>query len=343
MSEHDTARRSVTIYDVARRAGVSKSLVSLVLRGSAQVSATRREAVEAAIAELGYRPSRAASSLAGLRSNTIGVVIDEFANLWFVDFLAGLRAGLDGTPFHVSVADRALNGHLAESPVDGFLAARVDGLIIAGEPGASAVSVPTVVVGTRLHDVSGADHVIPDDRGGVRSAVDHLLALGHTRIAFVGGPTGPAAERERGYREAMNQAGSPPLVVTSADTSEDGGVRATRELLAAEGAAAAGSPLGPITAVVAANDLLALGAWQALREVGRRVPDDVSLIGYDDSPLAATGLVQLTSVDPRNEEVGRRAAELLVSRIEAPTREPASVTVEPTLVLRATTAPPQRR
>ena len=334
-----TSTSRVTIYDVAQRAGVSKSLVSLVLRGSPQVSPARREAVQQAIDELGYRPSRAAATLAGQRSNTIGVVIDEFANLWFVDFLAGLRAGLDGTPFHVSVADRALNGHLSESPVDGFLAARVDGLIIAGEPGASAATVPTVVVGIRLHDVAGADHVIPDDRGGAASAVAHLLALGHTRIAFVGGPTGPAAERERGYREAMDQAGSAPLVVTAADTTEDGGLRATRGLLARDSE----DPSTRVTAVVGANDLLALGAWQALREAGRWVPDDVSLIGYDDSPLAATGLVQLTSVDPRNEEVGRHAAELLVSRIEAPSREPDSVTVEPTLVHRATTAPPQRR
>ncbi len=352
--------RPVTIYDVAQHAGVSKSLVSLVLRGSPQVSPARREAVQASIAELGYRPSRAAASLAG-RSNTIGVVIDEFSNLWFVDLLAGLRAGLDGTRFHVSVADTALNGHLAESPVQSFLAARVDGLVIAGEPGelgvAEELSVPTVVVGTRLHDVSGADHVIPDDRGGAAAAVEYLQQSGHERIAFIGGPTGPAAERERGYREAMTQAALRPMVVLAESTTEAGGLSAARALFVgahgeADGGAGAGAGAhggagsglhggagagSSVTAIVAANDLLALGAWQALRETGRRVPQDVSLIGYDDSPLAATGLVQLTSVDPCNEEVGRRAAELLRSRIDDPARSPRRVTVEPRLVHRATT------
>lgn len=359
MGEAAAGRGTVTIYDVARHAGVSKSLVSLVLRGSGQVSPARREAVQAAIAELGYRPSRAAASLAGQRSNTIGVVIDEFSNLWFVDLLTGLRAGLDGTGFHVSVADRALNGHLAESPVEGFLAARVDGLVIAGEPGEATgqprqfdppasgsapahasrpaggvspgVSVPTVVIGTRLHDVPGADHVLPDDHGGAASAVAHLVDLGHERIAFVSGPTGPAAERERGYREAMEAAGLPPLVAPAGDTTEAGGLAAVSALLGSAAGARA-------TAVMAANDLLALGAWQALRDAGRGVPEDVSLVGYDDSPLAGTGLVRLTSVDPRNEEVGVRAAELLRARIEQPSREPRLVTVEPRLVPRATTA-----
>lgn len=338
----------VTIYDVARHAGVSKSLVSLVLRGSEQVSAARREAVERSIAELGYRPSRAAAALAGQRSNTIGVVIDDFANPWFVELLAGLREGLSGTRFHVGVADAALNAHLRESPVSGYLAARVDGLLIAAEPqepppvetaGAprtpapvSGVGVPTVLVGHRDRGVEGADRVAADEAAGARLAVDHLRELGHRRIAFVSGDSGPARERARGYREAMAAAGLAAMQSRPLDADDRGGYLATRALLA-------GQP--HLTAIVAANDLMALGAWQALRERGRDVPGDVSLVGYDDTTIAATGLIGLTSVDPRSAEIGCLAARALLARIDDPARPPADVVVDPRLVVRTTTGSPR--
>lgn len=326
----------VTIYDVAQRAGVSKSLVSLVLRGSAQVSTGRREAVEQAIAELGYRPSRAAAALAGQRSDTIGVVIDDFANLWFVELLAGLREGLAGTSFHVGVADTALNAHLQESPVHGYLAARVDGLVIAAEPEAAdvdGVGVPTVLVGSRRRDVAGADRVDADEAAGARAAVEHLVGLGHREIAFLAGASGPARQRVQGYEEGMRAAGL-PLRVTEPprQTDEEGGHEAMCGLIAA----------GPApTAVFAANDLMALGAWQSLREAGLTVPGDVSLVGFDDIPMAATGLISLTTVDPRSADQGRLAAAALLARIADSEREPTISQVQPRLVIRGTTAPPR--
>ncbi|GAB97845.1 DNA-binding LacI/PurR family transcriptional regulator [Kineosphaera limosa] len=331
-----TSTSRVTIYDVAQRAGVSKSLVSLVLRGSPQVSPARREAVQQAIDELGYRPSRAAATLAGQRSNTIGVVIDDFANLWFVDLLAGLREGLAGTTFHVSVADAALNSHLAESPVHGYLSARVDGLVIAGEPrtaDAAGVGVSTVVVGVRRQGVAGADLVFADEAAGSAAAVEHLAALGHQRIAFLAGDSGPALERERSYREAMAARGLTLHATPRGGTDEASGHAAAATLLADE---------PQVSAIIAANDLMALGAWQALREAGRSVPADVSLVGYDNSPIAATGIVDLTSVDARGAEVGRLAAQALIARIDDPTRPPTTTSVQPRLVLRGTTAPPPR-
>lgn len=331
----------VTIYDVARHAGVSKSLVSLVLRGSQQVSAARREAVERSIAELGYRPSRAAAALAGQRSNTIGVVIDDFANPWFVELLAGLREGLAGTRFHVGVADAALNAHLRESPVSGYLAARVDGLVIAAEPSqpppgsaggaSSGVGVPTVLVGRRDRGVEGADRVAADEAAGARLAVAHLRELGHRRIAFVAGDSGSARERARGYRDAMAAAGLAAMQSHPLEADDRGGYLATRALLAGQ---------LRLTAILAANDLMALGAWQALREAGRDVPGDVSLVGYDDTTIAATGLIGLTSVDPRSDEIGRLAAQALLARIDDPARVPGDLVVEPRLVARSTTARP---
>lgn len=328
----------VTIYDVARHAGVSKSLVSLVLRGSPQVSAVKRDAVTAAIAELGYRPSRAAAALAGQRSNTIGVVIDDFANLWFVELLAGLREGLRGTSFHVGVADAALNAHLQESPVHGYLAARVDGLVIAAEPtdvDVAGVGVPTVLIGNRRRGVAGADRVSADEAAGARTAVEHLVSLGHRRIAFLAGASGPAREREQGYAAAMTTAGLPPLVTEPpTQTDESGGHAAMRSLMAAR---------PDVTAAFAANDLMALGAWQVLRCAGRSVPDDVSLVGFDDIPTSGTGLISLTTVDPRSADLGRLAAQALIARIEDPDTPPVDARVTPRLVLRDTTAPPTPR
>ena len=124
-----------TIYDVAQRAGVSKSLVSLVLRDAPHVSAKRRQAVLTAISDLGYRPSSAASSLAGHRTRSIGVAIDDFENLWFVDLLRGMRRVLDESGHNVSVADRHLNAHLERDPVDAFLSMQVEGIVLAMESG----------------------------------------------------------------------------------------------------------------------------------------------------------------------------------------------------------------
>ena len=122
-----------TIYDVAERAGVSKSLVSLVLQNSTRVSDEKRAAVRAAIQELGYLPSRAATALAGNRTRAIGVMIDDFRNPWFVDLLEGMQEVLNGPGFHVTVADANLNAHLEQSPISGFLAAGVEGLVIGGD------------------------------------------------------------------------------------------------------------------------------------------------------------------------------------------------------------------
>ncbi|MFV0459020.1 MAG: LacI family DNA-binding transcriptional regulator [Actinomycetales bacterium] len=325
----------VTIYDVARHAGVSKSLVSLVLRDSPQVSPARREAVQRAITELGYRPSRAAATLAGQRSNTIAVVIDDFANPWFVELLAGIRRGLQGSGCHVSVADSALNSHLDESPVQGFLAARADGLVLAAEPSeqdTAGIEVPTVLVGSRWLGVAGADRVVTDEASGAAMAVDHLYRLGHRRIAFLAGSSGPADERAQGYRAEALAHGLDPIVTAPVDTTEAGGYAAARGLLAEH-------PDGSVSAVIAANDPMALGAWQALREAGLQVPRDVSLIGFDNSALGAVGLIQLTSVDIRSAELGVQAASRVLARIADPGLPLTQVALRPRLVQRATTGP----
>lgn len=331
--------RPVTIYDVAHHAGVSKSLVSLVLQDSPQVSAARREAVLAAIAELDYRPSRAAAALAGRRTRTLGVVIDDFRNPWFVGLLAGIRAGLADTRINVSVADRALNTHQDETAVDGFMAARVDALVVAVDLDESEgqrlarLGVPTVVAGARSRTVPGGDQVRADEAAGAAQAVDHVYALGHRRIAHITGRGGPAAERERGYRERMTSLGLAPMTVGQGDSTDEPEAYASALALL--------DRVGPgerPTAILAANDTMAMGVAGALAARGLSVPGDVSLVGFDNSPLAASHLLGLTSVDNHSTAVGEATARLLLARLAHPQTPSQVVTIDTDLVIRSSTA-----
>lgn len=322
-----------TIYDVASRAGVSKSLVSLVLRGSPHVSEPRRLAVQAAIEELGYRPSRAASALAGSRTRSVGVVIDDFTNPWFVDLLRGLRSVLDPEGFHVTVADLQLDAASGRNPVDGFLAMHAEGLVLAAEPEPALLerrSIPTVIAGSRDLPLKGADVVATDDVLGARLAVQHLIGLGHRHIGHLTGRGGSAALRLDGYRQAIKEAGlSPAVTGNDGGTTEEAGYAAAVALLKRH---------PDLTAVFAANDTMALGALAALRERGRAVPADVSLVGYDNTPLAEARYLSLTSVDNHSDQVGVDAARTLLARIEDPEREPQRILREPSLVVRTSTA-----
>ncbi len=329
-----------TIYDVAQHAGVSKSLVSLVLRDAPHVAEAKREAVKKAIRELGYRPSRAASALASQSTRSMGLLIDDFRNPWFVELLAGVRSVLDPVGFTVSVADLRLEEASGRDPVDGFLAQHVDALLVAAEAPLDMVKdvrVPLVVAGTRsltplLGDGGAADVVAGDDDAGGQLAARHLLEQGHRRIAHLSGQGAPAEHRRRGYVRAMVAAGAEPLVFgVDGGTDEASGFRAMRQALEA-GEQAAG---GPPTAVFAANDVMALGAMAALRDAGLRVPEDVSVLGYDDSPLAAYGYIRLSTVDGHSRRLGAEAARMALDRMAAPEAPPRRLLLEPALVERS--------
>jgi len=323
--------KPATIYDVAARAGVSKSLVSLVLQRSPRVSDQRRAAVLKAIQELDYRPSTAAVSLAGTRSRTIGVVLDDFRNQWFVDLLTGLRESLQDQGHRLVVADRFLNTGLDASPVEGFLSMRVEGIVIAGEPTtdlAIPASMPLVIAGGRVA-IPRADTVANDDHAGGGIAAQHLLDLGHTRLGFVGAASAASAERQAGFEQAAATRASVVTTVLPGEPTEEAGSRALGMLL---------DEHPDVTAVFAANDVMALGALSELAERGLRVPEDVSVIGYDDTPVAAMRYVGLTSIDDRSVEIGRGAGERLLARIADPRIAATELLVEPRLVARRTTA-----
>jgi DNA-binding LacI/PurR family transcriptional regulator len=232
------------------------------------------------------------------------------------------------------VADRFLNTGLDASPVEGFLSMRVEGIVIAGEPDADLAvpaSTPIVIAGGRAA-IPRADTVANDDRAGGRMAAEHLLGLGHTALGFVGARSAAAVERRTGFEAGVADARTGATVVTTIlpeELTEDAGMRAARALL---------DEHPDVTAVFAANDVMALGAMSELAARGLRVPEDVSVIGYDDTPIAATRFVGLTSIDDRSVEIGRGAGERLLARIADPGLVATEVLVEPHLVARRTTA-----
>ncbi|GAA1766115.1 LacI family DNA-binding transcriptional regulator [Pseudarthrobacter sulfonivorans] len=323
-----------TIYDVAKRAGVSPSLVSLVLQNPVKVSDKRREAVEAAILELGYRPSRAATTLASSRTKSIGLVIDDYRNLWFVDLLRGMESVLSDLGYQVMLADSRPGENRIKEATDGLLAMHVDALVIAAEPSESMLAktwVPTVVAGWRKGVPAGADLITNDDDGGGGMAAGHLLGLGHTRIGHLSGSDGASAHRRAGFRRRMEEAGVDVLVAESGGTSEEDGYTSACWLL---------DQHPETTAVFAANDTMALGALAAIKSRGLSVPGDISVIGYDNSPLAKSRYLDLTSVDNRSDVVGVDAARTLLARIQDPAIGPQQKLIEPVLAVRSTTAQP---
>lgn len=372
-------RKSPTIYDVAERAGVSKSLVSLVLRGSPRVSDEKREAVLAAVAELDYTPSRLAAGLAGTRTRSVGVVIDEFENLWFAPALAGLRSALGAGGYSLSVADAALNAHLGLDPLEVFRSLRVDGVVLAGEVPGEAVkrlTVPAVVLGTRALRLPNAPLIASDEFAGGRLAAAHLAELGHRAIACVTGPGASAAAREAGYLAEMRDRGLAPRVVRAAQTTEAAARAAAAGLFEpvgsgasrpvsgsgsgsgsgpASGSAATAGPPAPVppgadprpgahpgpTAVFAVNDPMAVGVIGAARDRGLAVPRDLSIVGYDDSPLAAYDFVSLTSVSGDPQELGEAAGRALVALLEGDADPDPARLLAPRLVVRGSAAAPR--
>ncbi|MFF9125508.1 LacI family DNA-binding transcriptional regulator [Streptomyces sp. NPDC014889] len=330
--------RPPTIRDVAARAGVSKSLVSLVLRGSGSVRPEKRQAVLAAVEELGYRPNAAARSLSERRTRTVGVLLNDMRNPWFVELLDGLNSRLYDSGLHMLLADGHLNRRLGEDLTRTFAELRVDGLVAVGtlrDPRALRVAagrVPTVVAGTHEPELPGVDVVAGDDEQGARLATEHLVSLGHRHIAHIAGRGAVGELRRRGFEAAMRAHGlAGTAVVEQGDLTEEGGYRATVRLL---------SRAPRPTAVFAVNDMACVGALSAAEESGLRVPGDLSLAGYDNTYLSRLRHLWLTTVDNAGHDVGRRAAQRLLDRIDDPDLPRTVCLTSPVLEVRGTTAPP---
>ncbi|AVV45845.1 LacI family DNA-binding transcriptional regulator [Streptomyces sp. ID05-04B] len=342
--------RPPTIRDVADRAGVSKSLVSLVLRGTGQVRAEKREAVLRAAGELGYRPNAAARSLSERRAALpgpparpggappmVGVLLHDLRNPWYVDLLDGLNSLLHAHGMHMLLADARLHRRVGQDPAGPFLDLGADGLVIVGtlpDPaalGAVAERIPVVVAGAREAVPPGVDVVAGDDEQGARLVTEHLLALGHRRVAHIAGYGAVGELRRRSFEAVMREHGVERPVVEASDMTEEGGHRAAVRLL--------GRPDRP-TAVFAVNDMAGVGALSAAEELGLGVPGDLSVVGYDNTSISRLRHLWLTTVDHAGHEVGRRAARCLLDRFEGGGGAGRVQLAAPLLEIRGTTAPP---
>nr|WP_240189114.1 LacI family DNA-binding transcriptional regulator [Nakamurella flavida] len=331
--------RPVTIRDVAAAAGVSKSLVSLVLQGSAQVGEARRRAVLDAVADLGYRPTRPAQVAPALRSRTVGVVLNDLRNPWFVDLLEGLTTALDGGGSTPLLSDSLTMQRVGRSSVRALVDCGVDGLVVVGTTSeeaavlAVAADLPVVLAGTTEPRLPLGDVVVNDDVAGARSATEHLIELGHRRLAHLRGPGDIGALRLQGFREAVDHGGlTAGHRVDAGGRTEESGYAGARRLLT-------GSPRP--TAILAFNDIAAVGAMSAAADLGIAVPEELSVVGYDDTSLAQIRHLSLTSVDNGNFAVGAQAGRFLVERIADPSLPARRFIVPTRLVVRGTTASPR--
>jgi DNA-binding LacI/PurR family transcriptional regulator len=318
---------------VAARAGVSKSLVSLVLQNSPHVSEAKRQAVLTAVEELGYRPDPVARSLAERRTRTVGVVIDDLSNPWYVALLDGLRPVLHEHGLRPLLAD----GRTEPDAVQALSDLRVDGLVLVGTPstsvadqvGALGNQIPIVVAGTREPRLSAVDLIANDDYGGAQLATRYLLHLGHRRIAHIVGEGEVGRLRRTGYETVIAEAGLEPRCMTG-DWTESTGHRIATELLSS-----ADRP----TAIFAANDLSAVGVLAAADDLDLRVPNDVSVVGYDDSWFARLHRLSLTTIDSHITEVGQVAGRALAARIEGDSGTAGIRLLFPELIQRSSTGP----
>jgi DNA-binding LacI/PurR family transcriptional regulator len=326
-----------TQEDVARKARVSRALVSLVMRGEPNVSEQRRRRVLRAAEELGYRPNAYARSLASKRLDTIGVLINDVTNPYFGGVYSSLATAAEDAGFDLLVAPGTRSATKESALVRTLLEHRVAGLALLSplmptkELRSLTASWPTVLIG-RDTSIAGVDVVTTDEQQAARLVLEHLTAQGHRDIVHItGGSNRPAQDRAKAYRAVMRELGLQPREVAGAFTHE-AGQQAAREI-------AAMTP--PPTAVVAANDLIAVGAMGVFESHGLSVPDDISVVGYDDSQIARLDLVQLTSVCQGVDQFGAAAVELLVNRIDDPDTPRLVQRIETTLVERRTTRPPR--
>jgi DNA-binding LacI/PurR family transcriptional regulator len=325
-----------TLADVAAHAGVSVPLVSIVMRNVPGASAANREKVRRAAEQLGYRPDSRARLLRSSRSRLIGVVFGV-QHAFHGDLVSGLYAAAASADYELALSAVTPSRDEREA-IAGVLQDRCEALILLGPqvPTAYLADLATrmpVVIVARAVRHRAVDVVRTDDAAGLHQAVDHLVGLGHSRIAHIDGGRAPgAAERRRGYREALQQHGLTDAVwILPGGLTEDDGAAAAQVLL--------GANPRP-TAVTVFNDRCATGALDVLWRAGLRVPDDMSVVGFDDSRLAHLSHVALTTVAQDAQQITTLAIARAIARLDGTPIVDRELVIPPHLVVRSTTAPP---
>lgn len=334
-------RRSASLHDIARAAGVSHSTVSRALRDSPLISVEVRRRIHSIAEALGYVPNAVAQSLQGRRTRAVGVLVTTISDPFFSDVVAGMEAVARPAGYSLLLAATHNDPQQEREGLAEFQRRRVDGLIMAssrGLPDRSLIAeLPLVLVNSSASRVAPGLHLVSvDDRGGARMAVDHLLSLGHRRIGYLGTISRAASNRRRrtGYRDALRAAGvafDPALCIDapSFDAESDADVavgRAFAPTLLAHG----------VSAIFCYNDMIAIGALRACCEEHMSVPQRISIVGFDDVAPARYCTPELTTVRQPRPQLGAAAMQLLIDLLDD--REASNRTFTPELVVRASTA-----
>ncbi|SFE94897.1 LacI family DNA-binding transcriptional regulator [Paracidovorax wautersii] len=333
-----------TIKDVAQHAQVSVTTVSHVLNGTRHVSAAGRARVEEAIRTLGYVPSAIARSLKRNNTRTLGMLIPNSSNPYFAEIVHAVEDRAFGAGYNVILCNTNDEPHRQGSYLQVLAERRIDGLIVVSTghdatlpTQLAGLTVPTVLVDREIAiGEQPGDMVETAHHQGGLLATRHLLSLGHRRIACIGGQEGlaPSEQRIAGWRAALAEAGASVLAGSEAllwhgHFTSQGGYEAMHALLR--------SPVPP-TAVFVCNDLMAMGALCAAHERGLRVPEALSLVGFDDIELAAFTSPPLTTVAQPKQRIGALAVDMLMERIEGRRQAARQVMLQPELRVRASTA-----
>lgn len=328
--------RQPRLVDVAKRAGVSHQTVSRVINNHPNVSAATREQVQAAVTELGYRRNTAARSLVTRRSQTIGVLGSELSQYGPANTLLGVEQAARDAGYFVNIAAiRSVNREAISDAIRHFQDQSVDGIVVIVPHSetlralAQNSGLPIVVVGSLGSNRVSAAMV--DQKRGAELAVEHLIEQGHRRIGHVAGPQDwtDAVARAEGWSTALRLAGLDDTLMVEGDWSADSGYEIGRKLAVTRSA----------TALFVANDQMSLGLLRAFNEASVRVPEDVSVVGFDDQPASGYFTPPLTTVRQDFEELGRRCMDLMLKNI-ANSDTVNTTVVEPELVLRRSTSAP---
>jgi LacI family transcriptional regulator len=334
-----------TLRDVAQLAGVHPATASRALNPQTRplVNADTARKVLRAAESIGYQPNPIARSLKTAKTTTVGVVIPDLTNPLFPPIVRGIEDVLTAVGYSAWIVNTDNDPAREETAVESLRSRQVEGLIMATARRQHPLLVRLHQLGMKMvlvnRRVDGLElpSVTSDDDAGIEMSVNHLAALGHTRIAHLAGPqeTSTGVARARAFRHAVRDLGlddDPKLVVECGYWSETEGAQGLRKLL----------DTGPsCTAIVAGNDLIALGCYDVFAERGMRCPDDMSVVGFNEMPFLDKMNPPLTTVSIPHYDLGSEAARLLLDTIDEPDRLPRSVLLTPSLVVRASTAPPR--
>ncbi len=333
----------VSIKDIARVTNVSYSTVSRALNNSPRVKLATRTEIQRVATEMGYLPSAIARSLVTRRTNTIGVVVTTITDLFFAEVIRGIEEQAVRVGYSVILTNSEAQPDRELAAVQALRSRRVDGIILVAACAdkerkerllhSTETNLPIVII-NNVHAEHIGYSIETDNLAGGQEATRHLIDLGHRRIAHISGPPNEwdGVERQQGYKQALRWAGLPidPALIIRGDNQPDGGLAAAQQLLALP---------DPPTAIFCYNDATALGVMRAIHAAGRRIPEDISIVGFDDIALASYFEPPLTTMAQPKRKMGARAVQMILDLIGGDV-EVTDCVLPSRLIVRQSTAPP---